>query len=397
MGAGNLSSVLMGWELGEGLGHVQKLLRVARALKAEGHRPVFALANIVDTWPLLQHEDVTLLQAPHWHAPARGGRAFTASSFADVLAVRGWSSVENLSALVAAWQELLDRVQPGLIVADFSPTLCLAAYRALPLVLIGSWFSLPPAEGIGFPLLVPGQEPVLPQEAVLAIVQEVQKRRRRPVPSTLHDILAAGELFPLVVSELDPYHDRRGEKTWDPLEPLPSPRAPAAVHSFFAYLTAENASVEAVLTNLALTGSRGTVYLRSASAAMKERLRLQGLTVLDQPATADEMLNAAIIVHHGGLGVAQAALAAGRLQILLPQHLEQAMTAHRIDRLGVGTSLAGSYSDEAAARALEKMQNDHRFSERALALAQDIQSRPRRQPLPVLLERCRHYLNLGKT
>src|SRR5438045_2604145 len=132
----------MGWELGEGLGHVQRLLRIARPLAAEGHRLVFALCNVAECWPLFQREPFAILQAPYWnYRPQRGNQPFVASSLADVLAVRGWDRTATLRPLVEAWQQLLNLIEPQLIVTDFAPTLCLTAYQALPIVQVGNWFT----------------------------------------------------------------------------------------------------------------------------------------------------------------------------------------------------------------------------------------------------------------
>src|ERR1019366_6104785 len=148
-----LATILMAWELGEGLGHVQPLLRVALALAEQGHRPVFALCNVVESWPLFQKHPFAVLQAPYWnYRPRHGESPFLASSFADVLAVRGWETADTLHPLVEAWQQLVDHVQPRLIVTDFAPTLGLAAYQALPVVQVGGWFALPPVHAPTFPL-----------------------------------------------------------------------------------------------------------------------------------------------------------------------------------------------------------------------------------------------------
>jgi len=150
-----LATILMGWELGEGLGHVQRLLHVARGLAELGHRPVFALCNVVEAWSLLKKDGFPVLQAPFWnYRPNLTGQPFLASSFADVLAVRGWETVDLLHPLVEAWQQLLEHVQPRLIVTDCAPTLCLAAYQSIPVVQVGNWFSMPPVHASTFPLLV---------------------------------------------------------------------------------------------------------------------------------------------------------------------------------------------------------------------------------------------------
>ncbi len=134
----------MGWELGAGFGHVQPLLNVARELARHGHRPVFAVKNLLEAAPLLNSEPFPVLQSPLWPTRRmRGEQAFRAASYADILAIRGFADPEELYPLVRGWRSLIDVVRPDLIVCDHSPTLCLAAYRSVPVVMIGTGFTVP--------------------------------------------------------------------------------------------------------------------------------------------------------------------------------------------------------------------------------------------------------------
>ena len=59
--------------------------------------------------------------------PRAGSGSFLAASFADVLAVHGFATADELHPMVQGWQGLLDLARPALVVCDHSPTLCLAA------------------------------------------------------------------------------------------------------------------------------------------------------------------------------------------------------------------------------------------------------------------------------
>src|ERR1017187_3875085 len=159
-----MACVLMGWELGGGLGHVGHLLPIAEGLAALGHRPVFAVKDIQGSLPMLRGRGFPILQAPVWHGNSRqGGQAFRAASLADILAVRGFANADELEAQVEAWQQLLDLTGANLVVSDYSPTLNLAAYRRVPVVLVGNNLAIPPVELPWFPILDANAAPALPQ------------------------------------------------------------------------------------------------------------------------------------------------------------------------------------------------------------------------------------------
>jgi Erythromycin biosynthesis protein CIII-like, C-terminal domain len=380
----------MGWEVGGGLGHAEHLLQVARVLAAAGHEPVFAVRNVVEPWPLFARETFPVLQAPFWHPrPWHGAQPFQAGSYADVLALQGWDRSEHLRPQVEAWQQLIDRVQPKVIVCDHSPTLCLTAFRTLPTIILGTWFVMPPVGGDRFPVLLPGQAPVISQEQLLATVRQVQCERGRPEPNTLPEILAAADRFVTVFPELDPYHASRQEPVWDPITPLPAPVARPPGPSFFAYLNAAHAQVEPLLSMLGQVGCKGTAYLRGAGTPLKERLRQQGLGVLDAPARPADVLNHnAIVIHHGGSGLTHAAAAAGRPQFLLPEHLEQTLTARMLAKLGIGVLLGDQATIASAAQLIQQLVGDRPFADRARAFARTIKKRPRLDPLPAILQAC---------
>src|SRR5262249_27558748 len=152
--------------------------------------------------------------------------------------------------VVRAWDSLLDLVQPALIVLDHSPTLCLAAHGRTPTVVVGTGFTLPPAEGATFPALLPGKTTLVPDELLLAVIQTVQARRGLPTPASLPGLLAGAARFLCVLPEIDPYAEQRRERCLGPSMPLADPLPAAERGSFFAYLSADYGPVEQVLAAL---------------------------------------------------------------------------------------------------------------------------------------------------
>jgi UDP:flavonoid glycosyltransferase YjiC (YdhE family) len=379
----------MGWELGAGLGHVQPLLSVARALASHGHQPVFAVKNLLEAAPLLGAESFPVLQSPQWPPRPAPAKPFRAATFADILAIRGFADADELLPVVRAWQSLIDLVRPDLIVCDHSPTLCLAAYRSVPVAMIGTGFTVPPAEHPEFPSLGTGVEPQMPHEKLLAVVREVQRRRNRPAPDTLPGLFADCARFVCTVPELDPYNSVRSQPALGSFNPLPPAPPPASPPSFFAYLTTDFRAAEKVLSYLADLKVPGSAFVRGASKPLVESLRAKGLEMYATPAPMHEVLpRVSVILHHGGLLTSEDALATGRPQLLLPRYLEQELTARALRDLGVAHALAGRYTLQHVSQAMHQLMADPRFMRQAGTLAATIHARGRANPVEQIVTAC---------
>ena len=82
-----MAVVLFGWEMGGGLGHLARLVPVAKKLADAGHRPIFAVRHLRETSQVLEAELFGVLQAPFCRlVPSVGGKCFKAATYADLLA-----------------------------------------------------------------------------------------------------------------------------------------------------------------------------------------------------------------------------------------------------------------------------------------------------------------------
>ncbi len=387
-------TVLFGWELGAGLGHVRRLLPLARALAAHGCRPVFAVKDVAEYASELRDAAFPVYKAPV--RPAAAAPSFLAVSYADVLAVRGFAAVAELAPAVRDWQALLDEVRPALVVCDHSPTLCLSAYGALPTVFIGDGFTLPPADPPTFPLMLPGRTPLVPEAELLAVVREVQARRGRPAPETLPGLFGRADRFLTVLPGMDPYEGMRQELPLGPLGPLAPPTPPPARPAYFAYLSAEAVGLESLLAGLARSGYPGIVYVRGATAGLRGRLRKPGQEFVDAPLPpAAAVAGASVVVHHAGVGLAQHALSAGRPQLVFPGHLEQILNAQLLHRLGVGQYVLGQAAEDAAAGELQRLIRDRAAAQRAAARAAALRAKGPWDSLPRITEHCLVLMGQG--
>nr|VFJ67953.1 MAG: UDP:flavonoid glycosyltransferase YjiC, YdhE family [Candidatus Kentron sp. FW] len=386
-------TVLFAWELGSGGGHVGNLVPVARELAIHGYRPVFVLRNVTGHYPSLESAGFPILQAPQWPTSVTG--KWRASSYADILAVHGYGSVEGLSRLVKAWEGLFQVTTPALIVADHSPTVCLAARDIIPAILLGNGFTLPPAYLPTFPPLRlrasrTRTRETMPQERVLGVIRQVQHIHHRSAPDTLPALLDTAKRFVFSLPELDPYRALRREPLFFPFDcatrALPLPTAP----SLYAYCSDKHPELEAIAHALAGLEAPVSAYFREERKVLSRFLEGLGIHVHSNPPPYDEALSqASAVLSQAGQATAHSALITGRPQILSPIHLEAKLTSQALVELGVGIEIQRPIKIRRLRKILKKVLEDKAMAERAMALAHTIAARERTDSLSAVVSACR--------
>jgi len=380
-----MRSILLGWELGGGLGHVGTLVTLADALAARGCDPVLALKDLHGAAPLLKDRRHRVIPAPRWQGPIPPG--FRASRFTDVLGVAGYGDPHGLPWLVHAWRTLIEETRAEAVVCDFAPTLHLAASGRVPSITIGIGFAVPPTVGDDFPV-IHGAVPTFDAVAILSNVRQTLAGSDAFVPDRLPAFLEGGPRFVHSLPELDPYRGLRRDEVVEPLHAPTASGEELPSQDFFAYLAAEFPGAFDLLARLAASGFRGRAYLRQAPARLIAGLRAAGVEVFDAPPPLNKVVReAAVVVHHGGLATAEAAVMGGRPQVVLPIHLEQFLTARAIVELGIGRMLGGRKGLEAAPDAVAELS---RGTAPGLArdLAGDLQGRAYRGCLDRIVAAC---------
>jgi rhamnosyltransferase subunit B len=366
---------------------VKALADVAETLAAHGFHPVFAVREPAVAHPYAGRFPVLL--APRYRPASKaGGAPFRAASFADILAIRGFAHPDILTALVNDWQEILHRTRADLAVCEFSPVLTLAAYGVLPVLQLGSGFTVPPANGQSFPVLDAGAPPGADPKRLLEAIHNVQHRRGLPSPETLPQLFASASRFVHAVPEIDPYHSLRRHEHVGPMRSLPAPQPLPLEPTFFGYLKADFTGFALLLGDIAKAGLRGTVYLGGANADTRACLQnIAGIQILDRLPDLGEILpRVSAVLHHGGAGVTQAALAMGRPQVVLPQYLEQELTGQALERLGVGCKLTGVLKRSQVIEAITHAVADKAMRSKAIAIAEDIGRRQTPPLLPAIVQ-----------
>ncbi len=394
-----MARVLMGWELGAGLGHVANLLAMAESLRQHGHESVFAIINVLETAGIVRAAGFPVLEAPHWRPRplGPGGRVPPTAGFADILAFRGFEGADKIRAITTVWDGLIDTINPALAVADYAPGLCLAAKGRLPLMAVGNGFTLPPAELDRFPPLQPRTKPLVRQEDLLEAVNRVQRDRRQAELSRLPQIMEADGSFVTVLPMFDPYLSVRAEPVDGPIETLPEPLPAPPAPRVFAYMGVEVPGVKTFLRGLAASGLPASVFLRGATPEVLEKLAHPNIEFLDAPPPLTEALgNCSIAAHYGGLGTAVACLTAGRPQLMLPRQLERRLNARAVEKLGAGLVLGGKETPEDVAQALKRLVDEPQWAERATEISHEINDLwQKRGGLERIVGRCLELIEGG--
>ncbi|HUO55411.1 MAG TPA: nucleotide disphospho-sugar-binding domain-containing protein, partial [Rhodoblastus sp.] len=221
----------------------------------------------------------------------------------------------------------------------------LAAYGRIPVLAVGGGYVLPPAHLPRMPALLPGRSDMPDEPTLLANAAAVQRQRKLPAPHSLPSLIGGAAHAVCTYPETDVYADLRAEPASGPLESSSRPLGRPERKAVFAYLAADVRPTARLLQVLAKCGFPVEVFVRDLPDRMKSALRVANVRVHETPPPLAEVAErSSLIVHHGGIGTAETALALGRPQFLLPKHLEQSLNAANLVRLGVAMRLEPNFS-----------------------------------------------------
>jgi len=334
------SRILLGWEHGDGLGHVMRLLPLARRLLARGHDVSFAACDLDAVRDALALEPAPGLRL--LPAPPLGLAAAKVTSLADSLrALLG--GTPNQAVLGAAWAGLLEFGRPDLVVADHAPMLAMLCLGRIPVQVIGDPPMVPP-DAAPLPIFRPGApSPPANRAAEAVLLAELNRLRQRAGLSPLPRLAAVlrGDGTPWIAAHpaFDPYAAMRGEPL-DPAPeaagPMPPPvadRPPIAL----LYATSPHPAVADIARAVAAAGLRPRVVMRTAPAPLRQALLAAGAELLDQPRPRAALLaEARLVMHGGGMGTAMGCLGSATPQIILATEYAGQLILAGLAALGLG-------------------------------------------------------------
>ena len=390
-----MGNILIGYEHGFGLGHLARILPIARTLSDRNHQVALFVCNPQECVQTLAKEKLPILPVMNIRANIpEMGMPSRYNSYSDFMAIVGGYSPDYLFTATLSWKTIFDIYKPDLIICDHSPNCCIAAFGRIPVVLMGDGFTLPPAHETIFPT-IRSATPVVDPNRLLENMQIVQKRHEQRVPQTITEpFRTAARLF-CTLPELDHYPlMRRDTVIGPPPNDLLEPTAPPAEPRWFAYLKAGFPATGLILENLCRAKFPGEAYIGNITPELEEWLIRSNIVVHRDPPPMNQVLSrVSVILHHGGNGVSCAALSAGRPQVLVPMYQEARLTGERLRRMGVGRILPQADAQSGnVGNILSEIAESQETMGRAQTVARNIHARGPGRFLETCVETCEKIL-----
>lgn len=374
-----MARVLMAWELGGGMGHLDRMLTNARALRARGHTVGFALRDLSRAHGRIAIEGFGMLQAPVWLPPLL--KPPPLGNYSALLAAAGWLNAPGLAALVLAWSHLFELWKPDQVLCDHAPTAALAARLAgTPHWLVGNSFEVPPQAEF-----FPPMNYWLPEHTARCadwdgvVMRQANQALgllgRNPL-QRLTDIFSDAGRAILSIPELTHYPD--AAQTAPVLGPSfvddvgQAPRWPDGTGpKVFVYLAPTHHDFESVMLALRKCGTPVLGHAKGMTPAQLAQFASPTVHMEPEPLhVAQTLRNADVVVSHAGIGLVSAAALAGKVQLVLPRHTEQSMVARRVEDAGIGLQVPLQQKNTRFEALVQRLFDEPAFSVSARALAE---------------------------
>ncbi len=397
--------LLFGWEFGSGLGHLTRFRPIGAALRKHGIETVAALQEIDAGRALCDPETgrlpdgLSIIPAPRWIIPNDPKlRQIPTHSFADVLNLIGYGQSAAMAVRMEAWQGLIDTIKPDLVLTDFAPTLNVVARGQVPVISVGNGYTTPP-EGRALPPIRPWQKrleafSVTHEKTILNHLNENLARLGRDPIKHFGDAFHGDETFVFSLPLVDPYARFRKAKQLPPfnlpqnLTPLPA--ADRQKDRVLFYFPGNHPRIKVAIEAAKTAGLDTVGFISDLKPEIAPQISAPGFEMRTSPINfSEELPRARLIIHHGGLSTAVAAIAAGTPQIILPWNLEHQVTAQGVTALGT-TRVWADKDGEAGplSDALRKMAGDDKLIAKAMEAAGRIDLGTPGESLKTVVDAC---------
>jgi UDP:flavonoid glycosyltransferase YjiC (YdhE family) len=390
-----MKTVLFAWELGWGAGHLGNIRRMAQRLLRDDIRLVAAVTKL-DTIDLLDNV-AEVHRLPAWPTPETGGPPSSATMTDNFVAVR-MNEPSVVHDMIVAWDRLLTRVNPSLVIADYAPAVSLAARGRIPLMQIGSGYTLPPHDLGRFPPLHDLSPLANRDEVTLDAVNGALGRLALRKLERLPQVFAGDARLVYALPLIDPYVSMRSPAADGPMIDY-TPRARNAdARDVFVYIAHDTDVRADVLAALRPVARHVRIFAPQLSEGAQHELAQAGAEIMTGHVLLSKALwRCRLAVHLGGSGIANEAVLAGVPQLSLTNHVERYLIGVALERAGIGRLfLAHEPARQLAPDTIEAMYHDEALQQRAAQTAARLRNElPRVSAGDKFVMECQRLLTSG--
>jgi len=371
-----MGRIVFVWELGRGLGHIQRIMPLADKMQRRGHEVICVMKNVADAEKLLGEFCTKTLQAPVW--PQIQNPLSDTVNYAETLFNRGYLIKDKLFSMVNAWCDILESIMPDLIIADHSPTALIASRKTkVKVILFGTGFASPPRTS-PMPSLIPWVKiPVklmqYSEDKCLQTINNVLAQLEVPLLNELGDLFEVDADILTTFQELDHYQTRGTTQYWGVVlsksqRVQPSWPEIAGLKKIFAYLKPSYPDFDQVLSDLQQIDAAIIVYAPNLPTKQKNKYQTAKLRFSEKPLDMYSVCRESdLILCHAGHGTVSTALLNGKPLVLLPetQELEQILTALNVLKIKAGEVIYTTDKTKDYRVIVSRVMSDSQFSKHA--------------------------------
>jgi len=369
-------------------------VKLISRLQKEGHEISFIMRSLHMAGEIFHGRGVKCYQGPVV-LPRHVDVVMPIDSYPKILHNAGYDKASRLSGMISAWRNLIELIDPDLMVFDYSPTAMLATRdMGAGRIAIGTGFHLPP-DIRPIPYFISssedkeGQNELLEFEnKVLSTINEALELNGLKPLSCFLELLDADKKILRTFAEMDHYGCREGVVyagilKSPPGEPPEWP--PFNGPKIFAYLKPfktlpmlfDTLNRKRYPTLVYADKIPQDVVRNAASTTLKFVDNPQDMSAIGQQADA--------VICNAGHGTTTEMLLSGVPLLLLPLNAEQHMVVANVERMGAGLS-APMLSPKGMEEKLDKILNMPNFRESAKKFALSYSEFKEDQLLNTMLE-----------
>ena len=344
--------VLVVLELGANLGHVLRLWPLAQSLMTMDWQVSFAVPDVAHARRFICDTKVAIVETVKTaRPPASNDQNIVPESYAQILQNHGFADKDQLESNVASWQNILQTIQPDVLLIEFCPVALLAAHcLRKPAVHLAIGWEAPIAqsfEGVrilplmGAPTSHKIADAKVLQQALLAHINACCTAHAVP---QLADLAALYTLHPLLLAtwpEADHFGPRQSGRYIGPLyakhhgqrAQWPA-QAGTGKPRVFIYLQRHACNVH-ILKALNRIGALVIAVLPDATITNTQELADNGVQIYTDAVQLEPLLKMAdLVINNASHGLTLACLAVGCPVLGLPLTFEHQLSGVRLAKTG---------------------------------------------------------------